>query len=374
MRHRIGFFLLIVIAMLPILSVSAAPQAHQGAQNNEFNRRAMLENLATGIILPLHESFLRQTEVLRAAYYSFQASSTPENLQSLQEAWCVTAQLWYKVKLFRLGRLTFAYQSRIANNVPIATPLIDQLIEGTDTLDADALAVYGSNVVGLRTAEYLIFDPENGNTAVLQKYTDDPFAARRTEYLRLTIEDLYVNALVLLNVWSPDGANYAENFIAADDLSQEGSTSVLVNQMISSLEAMVTMTIGWPVGTPSRVVHPDIVESLYSGDTVQEIRSYFEILRDTINGQGTRGNGLGFDDYLASVGATYFGMPLADALNEQVGIVLRVLDTIHEPLTTALINNPQQVRQLYHTAEDLEEMMEINMASQLGITILSETC
>ncbi|MFN8563023.1 MAG: imelysin family protein [Anaerolineae bacterium] len=344
-------------------------QSQPAAQAAEFSRRAMLENIAEHIILPLHD-FLQTTDALRMAADTFQTSPTPEDLESLQDAWRATALLWYKVTLFPFGRVTFVYHSRIANDLPIATQIIEQFINGTDTLDADALAVFGSNVVGLRTVEYLIFDPDGGNDAVMQKYTSDPSAARRAQYLTLTVDDLYATVAEILAVWSPDGSNYGDEFVNADDPnSVQGSISMLANRMMGALEGTVNMSIGWPLGTLSGMVQPEIVESRYSGYTIPEITSLFEVLRDTFNGTSAEGDGLGFDDYLDYLGATYNDISLSEAINQQFDTLLADLDVIREPLGLALVNNVDEVQRVYDDGRALVVLMKTDMTSRLGITI-----
>lgn len=370
MLKRAWYFVPALISFLLIFSGCGGQETPPPATAEEFSRRAMLENIAHEIILPLHEDFSRQTEALRAAVRTFQATPTLENLQSLQEAWRATSRLWYKVTLFRLGRLTFSPQSRIANNVPLATPLIDQFIDGTDPLDTDALAVFGSNVVGLRAVEYLIFDPEGGNESVIRKYTDDPTAARRAQYLVLTTEDLNATVSELLQVWLPEGSNYVEAFVDGDDPSSvQGSISMLANQMMSTLESTITMMIGWPLGILSGSVQVDIIESKYSGYTLQQVKSNIENLRDTFNGRGASEDGFGFDDYLDFLGAAYNDMSLADAINQQFDRVIAALNAIEEPFAVALVNNPQQVQRVYDEGRSLIVLLKTDMASRLGITI-----
>lgn len=370
MRKPSTYFIATLIGVSITLSGILVTAGQQANQSVEFSRRAMLENIAFQIIVPLHEDFLQQTDDLRAATYAFQAAPTVENLERLQQAWQDTSRLWHKVTLFRLGRTTFVYHSRIANDAPPAIQLIDQIINGPDPLDAETLAVFGSNVVGLRTLEYLIFDPVGGNDAVLANYTTQSSASQRMLYLVLTVEDLYATVTEVMNVWSPDGLNYLADFVDEDDPnSVQGSISMLANQMISSLESMVNMTIGWPLGTVAGEIQPDIVEAKYSGYSLQEIRSYFEILRDTFNGSGATGNALGFDDYLDYLGAHYNDILLADAIDQQFDVVLAAIDAVEEPFDSALIHHPEQIERIYEEGRLLIALMKTDMASRLGITI-----
>lgn len=363
---------LLAVMSLPFLlgGFSVAPQ-HKAAQPETFSRRAMLQNLADEIILPLHETFFEQTEALRTAVHDFLMNPSLESLNALQEAWRVESLLWHQVRLFNVGRLTFVYHSRIANNAPIATQIIDEFINGKTLIEPNAVGVFGSNVVGVRTVEYLIFDPVGGNEAILAKFVDDPNAIYRAQYLLLTVDDLHKTVGELLHMWSPDGLNYADQFVEDDDPSSvQESISMLVNAMVNSLETTVNMTIGWALGTEAGgEVQPQIVEARYSGYSIPQITSFFEMLRDTFNGQSAAGDGLGFDDYLDFLGAQYDDLPLSEAINRQIDAVLEALAAIDEPLETALITHPELVQQVYDEGRRLVVLMKADMVSQLGITI-----
>src|SRR5690606_16392518 len=117
-------------------------------------------------------------------------------------------------------------------------------INGKTLIEPNAVGVFGSNVVGVRTVEYLIFDPVGGNEAILAKFVDDPNAIYRAQYLLLTVDDLHKTVGELLHMWSPDGLNYADQFVEDDDPSSvQESISMLVNAMVNSLETTVNMTI-----------------------------------------------------------------------------------------------------------------------------------
>ena len=368
MKHSryAGMGLLIVLMAVGFAARSGFAQA----QEAEFTRRGMLENIAYNIILPLHEDFLEQTAVLQAVTDAFVGSPAAETLLALQQAWRDTSLLWQQVGVFKLGRLTFVYHSRMDNDAPIAEAIIDTFINGTDTLNEPTVSNFGSNVIGLRTVEYLIFD-ENGNSeAILSLYTQDSFHERRMQYLSLTVNLLHETAQEILEIWSPDGQNYVQEFVSGDDPnSVQGSISMLTNQLIRALEDYVTTQLGWPLGSVSGTIQPDLVEARRSGATIPQILSYFETLRQTFNGTSEDGNQLGLDDYLNDLGILYNDVPLSEVINAQIDTVVNLLSEIEEPLHVALVNHPEQVQLVYDEARMLVVLMKADMVSQMGITI-----
>lgn len=369
LKHKKWLALLPLLVLLTLGIGSFARQT--SAQNESFDRRAMLENIGNNIILPLHQAFLEQVTALQAAAHAFRDAPTEDNLLVMQQAWRDTSTLWEKVNLFKLGRLTFVYHSRIENDLPIATQIIDDIINGSDPFDENSISVFGSNVIGLRTVEYLTFDPAEGNARVLANFTSEPSASRRMLYLMITVDDLFASAEQIWQIWSPDYQNYVAGFIDADDASSVlESIVMLTNQMISRLEAVTNVSIGWPIGTVAGSIQPDLVQARYSGYSVEQIRSFFEILRDTFNGDSEAGAGLGFDDYLNAVGAMYNDVPLADAINTEISHIFETLDTLDDaPLRDIILNDTPRVQTLYEESRDLVIVLKVDMTSQLGITI-----
>ena len=64
--------------------------------------------------------------------------------------------------------------------------------------------------------EYLLFDPANGDTAVLTAFTDAADAERRRAYFLALAEAMLPKAEALLQIWLADGQNYAQAFMEAD--------------------------------------------------------------------------------------------------------------------------------------------------------------
>jgi predicted lipoprotein len=363
------------LALLPLLVLLTlgigSVERQTNAQTDSFDRRAMLENIGNNIILPLHEAFLEQVTALQAAAHAFRDAPSEDNLLVMQQPWRDTSFLWEKVNMFKLGRLTFVYHSRIENDSPIAIQIINDIINGTDPFDESSISVFGSNVIGLRTVEYLTFDPAEGNARVLANFTTEASASRRMLYLMITVDDLFASAEQIWQIWSPEYQNYVADFIDADDASSvQESIVMLTNQMLITLESVTNISIGWPVGTVAGTIQPDLVQARYSGYSIEQIRSFYEILRATFNGDSDVGAGLGYDDYLNAVGAMYNDVPLADAINTEIDHIFATLDTMNDaPLRDLIINDTPRVQTLYDESRDLVIVMKVDMTSQLGVTI-----
>ncbi len=361
---------LLIFGLVAIILV--APHLPSDAQDSDFSRQEMLDNIANNIILPIHQDFLDQTVALQEATTAFEDDPTLETLSLLQQVWHDTSSAWEKVTLFEMGRRTFVYHSQIDNNSAVFTDMIeDQILPDENILlDVDYLDGRGSSLKGLRTLEYLIFGAENIPEDVLASYTTMPYAERRMQYLSAAVDLLNVSAQKILDIWSPDGENYIADFVEADDGSSvQESISMLSNLMLSELEHVVQMNVGIALGGNAGEVNIAYATSPYSGYSIEQAISLIEALQQTFNGDSEDGNGLGFDDYLNFLDANYEDGLLSDAINTQMTIFLEALNNLNNLDQSALLEDTDQIQAVYGEGIRLLSLMKVDMAAQMGITI-----
>jgi predicted lipoprotein len=360
----IGLCLLGAVAAVAILG----PKLSSDAQDSDFSRQAMLENIATNIILPTHQAFIDQTIAFQDAATTFESDPSLDTLEALQQSWRDSSSTWQKVSLFEMGRRTFVYHSEIDNHSAVHIDTIeDQILPGDDVLDADYLGGRGSSLKGLRTLEYLIFGPENDPDQIIATFTSLPYAERRMQYLVAAVNLLHENALDIWEIWSPDGENYVADFIEADDGSSiQESISMLSNLMLNDFEHVVQMNIGIGLGGNSGEVDPAYATAPYSGYSLEQAVSFLEILQQTFNGDGADGSGLGFDDYLNFLDAQSEDGPLSDAINAQIDVFREAVISLED---VDLLAEPDLIQPVYSEGIKLLSLMKVDMAAQMGITI-----
>ena len=358
------FLLTLVLIFMSFVLVGFSLSAQ-----TEFSRQAMLENIGVHIILPLQQDFLNQTTQLQTTTEEFITNPSSDTLLTLQNSWRATSYRWEQIALFEVGRLPLVLHRQV-ENIPINADFIENLIAGSDPIDEAFVERFGTAMHGLPVIEYFIFDGTDDNTIILESFTNGENAQRRLDYLQATVNLLSRTANELWDYWSPEGQDYLSIFTSSDDASDvQGSISMFANRMMGGLEDVIRMSLGWPLGTVAGEIRPDIVEARLSQYSLEQIRSFFEILQVTFHGEGETGNQLGFDDYLNFLGATINDQPLASAISEQIDMIFTAIDAIDEPLHLALVNNPEAVQKIFDEAQTLLVLIKVDMAAQVGITI-----
>ena len=362
--------LAIVILGLCLVACGGADRAAQApTPAATFERRAMLANLADQLIIPGHEALRTSLNDLVAATQAFAGDPTPATLDAAQAA-------WLQANLARMAVLPYNFDwvadSLIHNRLDTRPTRVDfvndELLAGNAPLTAEYLDSLGSSSVGLGVMEYLLFDPVGGDAAVLATFTTAADAARRRELLHALAAALPPRADEIIAIWSAEGENYRQIFIDADAASGDiwGSINLLTNHMLAVTEEIVGDRLGQPLGKRNNgQIRPDLVEAPYSGASRERIIATVEALWQTYRG----GEGLGFDDYLDFLGATYGDVPLSQEVNARFRTALQALQAIEGPLEIAVVENPAQVEAAYQAMRELMTIIKVDMINQMGLTM-----
>lgn len=333
-----------------------------------FDRGAMLTHFTDDLILPGHEALLTALRDLETAARAFAAAPDAATLDSAQKAWLSANLARMAVLPYRLGPVDDSLLHNRLDNRPARTSFIDNdILAGAQPIDTAYIDSIGSSSVGLGVVEYLLFDPAGGDAAVLAAFNGDD-GARRRELLAALAAAMPPKAEELRRIWAADGQNYAVAFAAADmdtgDL--QGSINMLTNQLISDVEEIVNSRLGMPLGKRTNgALRPDLVEAPYSGATLPRIVATLRGERAVFTG----GDGLGLDDYLDFLGASYDNAPLSKAITDQFDAAIAALEAINGPLETAIYDDPAGVEAAYQEVFDLLVLLKADMVNQLGLTL-----
>lgn len=349
--------ILVIIGFLRFVSVENKTTAQ------DFDRRAMLENIGNRIIMPYYADFLAQTEILQNAAYAFRDTPSPATLSTLRDEWKNASLAWQYCKLFNFSRLP-VYHSPIEK--PMDTPLnidfIEQTILGDEVIDEPFIEGSGSNVRGLPALEYLLFAFEE--EVLFEQFTNP----RRMDYLVAVAENIHHKATQVYTYWSPEGNNFLGTFIDSDGDGSKvlESVSMLTNQIASQSEHIVQMRLGLPLGKSSGgTAQPELVEGRLSETATMQIIALLEGIQQTFNG----GEGLGLDDYLDFLGAEYEGQALSERISQQLDLLRDRLTALESPLEIAIVEQPSELESVYTEARELIRFIKTDMAAQLGVTI-----
>ena len=357
MYRRYLTVLMITVITIVLVTLLLHMTLPTQVQAQSFDRKAMLENTAQ-VFLDCHQAFSQKAQALNKVTQAFVELPSVETLELTQAAWKEAGYAWAQCEFYEIGGLEVMILHNQINKAP-NTLQIEEALASDVVLDSAFIEKKGSTMKGLATLELFLFNPE-GNQVILQSFSD----SRRRDYLKALGENLERKASELVNHWSAEGENYIATFAAADqaDGSVKGSTNMLMNELINSLEKVAREKIYNPLGDVSSDERkPEISEAYLSRTSLERIKGNIISAQHMFTG----GQGQGIDDYLVFLGAD----KLSRQITDQLEATLEAIDQIDEPFEDALVNHPERISQVYNALKNLLILISVDAANQLGITV-----
>lgn len=357
-RHVYQGAALAVAAAFLVLTIGFSGQF---ARAQSFDRQGMVTGWLTETILPLHEAFAAEAAELEAAALAFNADPTEDTLAAFRGAWVEAVIAYERIQLFSLQRV-MPLLSQLDSS-PTNVQAIEQAIsfQAEGTIDPSFVESLGSSAKGFSALEYLIFARPLPPLAAVRNRRD--YASSIAADIRRLADELVVQ-------WTPGtGGYYGDRFLADEfELSSvRGMTSMVINEMIANIEDIGKFHIGDPAGYRSGgVPQLNLVESPYSGTSIQRLRANIETVREIVYGHGTSPS---LADYMDYIGAELNGQPFSAVLAAQLDAVTAALDAVEEPFAQSIVQNPDAVLTLYTEMRNLLVLTKTDMANQLGLTI-----
>jgi uncharacterized protein len=334
---------------------------------SRFDRGAMLRNLSKNVAYPLVQDAATQSEMLVQTAYAFRDNPTLETLSSLRGQWLVTKLAWERTEVVALDAdMTLLTQ---IDKWPSNENFIEEFIAEEPAITVDFVAGSGSTAKGLPAIEYLIFDTESEDSAILTRLQEP----NRMAYLVAATENVRDNIHTLQRFWSAEGENYVATFASAerDDGDLQSSVSMSVNEMVAVLEGMVQKEIAVPLGSKSYgEPFPTAAEGWRSLTSTQNLIANLEGVRFLLTGDSPAGtDGVGLNDYLDALNVMSGDVLLSEAINTQLDKAMAALQAIDQPLTVAIESDKASVERARDELRALLVLIKNDMASHLGVTI-----
>jgi predicted lipoprotein len=389
MNYHVHRFFVVFVFVMVAASCGEPPET--------FDREEMLDDTASAIE-QRHDTLETRASDLADAASTFCSDRTATNLETTRDG-------WLKLRASMRVIEAWAYTGSPYRDMDLERPLykrdkppanasnIDAVItgddaryardlrqdgdempdrvfpDGDDTLDDEFIRSqsYLRSAKGLPAVEYLLYDAgasaSNADDVVSQYDTADN-ADRRCEYLELTIQDLEKAVNGYRQAWAPDGGNFAETFTSATDGSQTWPTvQDSINKMLSQLRfttntLMRQQRLGGPLGEyPMDAAIPQRVEAPYSQTSKQA-------LLETLDGIALvydHDQGSTLKDY-----ANFRQSRVARRVTDYMSQARTAIQDVPAPLSTAISNDQQSVRDAMSELDELQRFIDTNLASTLG--------
>ncbi len=355
-----------IIVLITVAAFQACKKSGSSPSNSStgFDRKGMLTNLSTNIIIPSYVAFQASAATLDASIAAFNASPDLTKLGSLQASFKITYQKWQAVSVFDIGPATTENMRISINTFPAD---VSQINSNVSSGNYNLSTLSSLPAEGLPALDYLLFGTGADNNAILIQYTTDANAANRKAYLAAVSAIIKTKATNVLNGWK---TTYPAIFINANGTDVGSSVGMLTNELNEDFEVLKNYEIGIPLGIQSMgTTFPTKVQAYYSKISLQLALLHLQAIQNVYEGKSAQGDGLGFDDYLVEAKAQYNGGSLNDAIIAQFATATAKLQALSDPLALQITSNPTGVNAAYAALQLQTVLLKTDMPSALGILI-----
>jgi predicted lipoprotein len=318
-------------------------------------------------MLATYTEFATATRTMPDLATQFCAALSVGHLTTLQQAWRQAVAPLKRSEMFRLGPAAGLISA--VDFWPSRPPLIQKALADPQPVTEAFIESVGAAARGVSAIEYLLFDPQGDNNALITQFRDGLKGKRRCAYLTGIIEHLAQHAQDIASAWSPDGGNFVAELATAGQGSATYPTahqaiSDIVNRLLAALDKVHKNKLGRPLYGNGRSPWPDWVEAGRSGNSLANILENLQGVRAVYAGIDGTINGPGFDDYLTALGS-----PLGERITQHIQTAMAAVQAIPPPLRVAVVEHPQAVEAAYQAIKDLLILLKVDMTNLLGVTV-----
>jgi len=364
-----------MITGLLVWSLSRPPLTGplQAASQAVFSRPAMLQDIATKVMIPGLRDFQATCQALEKVATKLESEPTEANVKLTQAAWVEACLAWKRIQWLQFGPVKDrAYWSSLTFK-PVYPHSIEKVLRDTKPLTPDYLAEQGAAAKGIYTLEYLLFDLPQGQTAWVGENgrptkTGNPrlaakwllegeTAARRRIYVRELARDLVLQLKDAQAVI--DATGFLENYVK----DGQNSVNLAVNGLLDELESGVVNVLRLYVDQfANRALRYDQIEGYAGGLSVRVLEEELAGLEKLYRGAG----GIGMDDYVKHVNPG-----LAVRLEQRLKAGQEALKVFRElPVDQSLVKHYAAMERAHDELRELEIQIKLDVVSSLGITLL----
>lgn len=322
-------------------------------------KREVLSELVLEVVAPDVRAVAAASQKQRESVAAFCAGPSLPLLRRAREACRVVLPAWKRAHCFRSGPMVDTNALLRAAFWPARPAAIEAAISGATPIDDALIEALGADAKGVYALEALLFPLDLEETRALALF--ETASGERRRNLLFALARNVASHAETANHALGDGRAFAERYGAA---GQE-SVSRLVNQLVSSVEALAFNRLGLVLGlAESRMLKPAEVEGWPSGSsTALALAELTGIQR--LYGASKRG-GLG---ELVRAVAPAIDLRVQQRLDE----ALKTVRELGAPLERVVVQNRSALAAAVAASKALELALKVDVASALGVTLTFQT-
>lgn len=355
----------ILLLALLFQACSESDDTDTTSSNDDFDRKAMLENWADNRIIPAYEDLNNKLATLVEEKDNFVENINEANLASLREAWLEAYTVWQHVEMFNIGR---AEQINYAFQMNVYPTNVQDIESNIQSQNYDLSNVNNNDAVGFPAVDYMLYGVGDTNADVVAYYTTN--ANLPLNYLSDLVDQMKTLTQSVLDDWQ---SGYRDDFVNNTENSATGSINKLVNDYIFYYEkGLRANKIGIPAGNFSNQPFPDKVEAYYHGSGSKMLAlEGLNAVQDFFNGKAynTANEGRSLADYLDALDVDASDEKLSATINNQFDDARNAIQNLDDSFADQVDNNNNMMFEAYDQLQLAVVLLKVDMLQSLDISV-----
>ena len=349
------------LALLSALLAIAAAVACGGG-GDPPDEAAVLASVTDMVIVPGYESVAERTGRLRESLDQLCAGPSETSMEGARQAWRDAREPWMRSEATWFGPVHDRRSLGVVDWPQVRPDRIEAMLEtGPATTDEHVRDRLASTQRGLGAIEYVLFEP-GAVGALSQRETG------RCGYLKALGRVVEAEAAGIAEAWSSGtdgGPAYKDFFTGRSDSSLLTGQAVgdMVRTQVFLMRTLVDMRLASAMGLREGGHDLTALPGGNGLNALSDLRNEVLGIRDVYLGAGKEGD-LGVSDLVRELSEE-----TDERMREQFDSSLAAIDAVQAPLRTAVVERPEQVREVYDRLMDLQRTLSTEVVSLLGVSV-----
>ncbi len=284
---------------------------------------------------------------LNIAIQNLNTNATEVNLTAAKTAWKNMRGVWEQCEGFLFGPVEDNDYDPNMDTWPTDYVQMDSLLNSTNPLAIADIQNITLSLRGYHPIEYIIFGNHGNRTAA-------SITARQKQYMLSLSEDLKSTCHQLYLSWTVAPTNFSNQVINAGTINSLYSKKQEVYlAIVNSLIAICEEVGEGKMKEPFDAMDPSIVESPYSGNSINDFRNNIIGLQNVYLGKYATNDGKGINDLVASK-----NIALDNKIQSQITAAISSFSNITMYYEDAIINQRLQCQQTMIALNTLKNTLE----------------
>lgn len=354
-------------AAIAAFMVSGCFETEDKGGTVDFDRAALLENLADRLIIPAYERLDDSTAALKEAVEALVDSPDSARVEAARGALRGAWHAWQSASAYELGPAADDILRQRLNTFPAKAATIESNVKA-GAWNLESVSNYDAK--GFPALDYLLNGRGGSADSLLAALADTSTGENRGKYLKALVDEIASKVSGVREDWDPSGGNYRKTFVSRLGTDIGSSLGELVNQFNFDYELLKNARIGIPAGKKTLgILRPEQVEAYYGGYGASLARAHLDALEDLYRGRDGEADSLGFDDYLDALGTRYQDGSLADAIKARFAAARAALEDLEDPLSATVASEPGKLDKAYEELQRTVVLIKTDMPSAMSVSI-----